>query len=268
MFKRSILVAFFVVGGLVLVSPTARAGTPFGGDDSGTIPTGGGKGPAGKCEDAIGGAVGKAVSCIGKCTASRADGKLADDTAEDNCEKNLAGKSCLEKFQAAAAKAQSKAAGACSCVSVATLTGVIEGDLDSMNNNVYCDTTSGTPFGGDDTGDIPVAKSATAKCEDGVNKLVGKAVACIIGCHKKRADGKLADDTAEDACEKNLGGKSCLEKFLAGVTKAQNKVPGACSCIDGASLASTIETTLDAGNGLTYCASPSGAFVDGMTAGF
>src|SRR5262249_32637719 len=69
---------------------------------------------------------------------------------------------------------------------------VREADVDSMNNLVYCDTTSGTPFGGDDSGDLPVSKSLTAKCEDGVNKLVGKAGGCIIKCHLSRASGKLA----------------------------------------------------------------------------
>src|SRR6185369_15831268 len=103
--------------------------------------------------------------CIGKCTAKRSSGAFADDTAEDACEKNLAGKSCLEKFTAAAAKAQSKdTSGGCSCVNPVGIATIIESDLDSMNNAVYCDTTSGTPFGGDDTGDVPVAKSAVAKC--------------------------------------------------------------------------------------------------------
>jgi hypothetical protein len=252
--------------GLVLAAgvTVALAGTPFGGDDTGTIPSGK---TTLKCESSIAKGVGKAVGCIGKCTASRSSGKFADDAAEDACEKMSTptpGKSCLEKFAASAAKAQSgDTTGGCNCVNVATLSTIIEGDLDSMNNAVYCDTTSGTPFGGDDTGDLPVAKSATAKCEDGVNKLVGKAVACIIKCHNSRASGKLADDTAEDACEKNNAGKSCLEKFTAGVTKAQSKdTSGGCNCINGATLANTIETTLDTGNSLTWCASPSGAFLE------
>ena len=243
----------------------AIAGTPFGGDDAGTIPSG--KATL-KCESSISKAVGTAVGCIGTCTLSRSSGKFPDDTTEDNCEKTLAGKSCLEKFAAAAAKAQTgdPSMTGCGCVDVATLKTVIEADLDSMNNAVYCDTTSGTPFGGDDTGDLPVAKSLTAKCEDGVNKLVGKAVACVIKCHISRASGKLADDTAEDACEKNNAGKSCLEKFTAGVTKAQSKdTSGGCNCIINSgpsSLATTIESVLDSGNGLTWCGSPSGAFVE------
>ena len=58
-----------------------------------------------------------------------------------------------------------------------------------------------TPFGGDDTGFIPLAKSATAKCEAGAGKAAGKLIACILKCHASRASGKLADDTAEDNCE-------------------------------------------------------------------
>jgi len=239
----------------------AVAGTPFGGDDTGTISS---NTNTLKCEESIGKAVGKAVGCIGKCTASEASGKLADDTAEDACEKNNAGKSCLEKFAASAVKAQTKdTSGGCNCVNVGTLSSVIESDLDSMNNAVYCDATSGTPFGGDDTGFIPVPKSPTAACEASVAKAVSKAVACIGKCTASRASGKLADDTAEDACEKNNAGKSCLEKFTASVTKAQTKdTSGGCNCINGATLANTIETTLDAGNSLTYCASPSGAFLN------
>jgi len=243
----------------------AIAGTPFGGDDTGTIPSGK---TTLKCESSIAKAVGKATGCVGKCHASRSSGKFTSDTAEDACESMSTppGKSCLEKFTASGAKAQSgDTTGGCNCVNVPGLATIIEADLDGMNNSVYCDTTSGTPFGGDDTGDLPVAKSLTAKCEDGVNKLVGKAVACVIKCHNSRASGKLADDTAEDACEKQStpAGKSCLEKFTAGVTKAQSKdTSGGCNCIVGATLATTIEGVLDGGNNLTWCASPSGAFVE------
>jgi hypothetical protein len=243
------------------------AGTPFGGDDTGTIPSGK---TTLKCESSIAKAVGKATGCVGKCHASRSSGKFADDTAENACETTnnpTTGKACLDKFQASGLKAQSgDTTGGCNCVSVSGLATIIEADLDGMNNSVYCDTTSGTPFGGDDTGDLPVAKSLTAKCEDGVNKLVGKAVACVIKCHNDRASGKLADDTAENACETTNNpttGKACLDKFQAGVTKAQSKdTSGGCGCINGATLAATIEGVLDGGNNLTWCASPSGAFVE------
>src|SRR5262249_20951332 len=124
---------------------------------------------------------------------------------------------------------------------------------------------SGTPFGGDDTGDLPVAQSATAKCENTVNKLVGKAVACIIKCHNSVLSGKLVLFGNEDEPCENFPASianSCLSAFMAGVQNAQFLAPSpGCNCIDPTSLFTTIEGVLDSGNDLTYCASPSGAFL-------
>ena len=72
--------------------------------------------------------------------------------------------------------------------------------------------------------------------------------------------GKLADDTAEDSCEKTLAGKSCFAKF----TLAISKLAGCPTCINGTTmgnLAGLTETLIDNLNNLVYCASPSGAFV-------
>jgi len=260
---RSIVKTTVLTAGVVgaLGAGWVLAGTPFGGDDAGQIPS---NKTTLSCEQSIDKAVGKAVGCIGKCTASEASGKLANDAAEDACEKNNAGKSCLEKFAASVTKAQAKdKTGGCNCVNGGTISTVVESVLDSMNNTVYCDSSSGTPFGGDDTGFIPVPKSPTAKCEASVSKAVSKAVTCVIKCHASRASGKLADDTAEDACEKNNAGKSCLEKFTASVAKAQAKdTSGLCSCVSGPTLAGTIESQLDANLALVYCGSPSGAFLN------
>jgi hypothetical protein len=120
------------------------------------------------------------------------------------------------------------------------------------------------PFGGDDTGFVPVAKSDTAKCEAKASKAAAKMIACIFKCHDSRAAGKLADDTAEDECEKGLTGKkaSCTQAFANSISKLK-----ACpSCINASSmaaLATLAEQTLDAQNGTVYCSSsPSGAFVE------
>ena len=118
---------------------------------------------------------------------------------------------------------------------------------------------AGTPFGGDDTGTVPdPAHKTTLKCEETIGKAVGKAVGCIGKCTAKRSSGSFTDDTAEDACEKNNAGKSCLEKFQASVAKLTGCPP----CLNAAALSTTIETTLDGANSLTYCASPSGAFLE------
>src|SRR6516225_10222121 len=90
-----------------------------------------------------------------------------------------------------------------------------------------------TPFGGDDTGFLPPA--ADAKCEAGAAKAAGKLIACILKCHASRASGKLADDTAEDNCEKGLtNAKSCTALFAASIAKLK-----ACpACINGTTMAS------------------------------
>src|SRR6516225_7744057 len=87
-----------------------------------------------------------------------------------------------------------------------------------------------TPFGGDDTGFIPPATDA--KCEAGAAKAQGKLIACILKCHASRASGKLADDTAEDSCEKTLVGKSCAALFAGAIAKLK----GCPACINGTTM--------------------------------
>jgi hypothetical protein len=110
-----------------------------------------------------------------------------------------------------------------------------------------------TPFGGDDTGFLPPATDA--KCEAGAAKAEGKLIACILKCHASRASGKLADDTAEESCEKTLVGKSCFAKF----TLAISKLSGCPACLTGttmANFAGTIESFLDGNNSTVYCGGP------------
>jgi hypothetical protein len=127
---------------------------------------------------------------------------------------------------------------------------------------------AGTPFGGDDGGFLAPggAKGAVGKCEAGIAKSVTKAIDCIAKCHASRFSGKLADDTAEDSCEKANDGKSCLAKYFSATTKTLGKGGCAsCSASNVPVIATTAETALDGNNGLVYCASPSGAFVDGVS---
>jgi hypothetical protein len=256
MLRTASLVAALSVG--LLWVGTAGAQTPWGGDDTGFLLSP--KSATAKCEAGAAKAEGKLQQCIKKCHASRASGKLADDTAEDSCEKTLAGKSCTAKFAGAIAKLK----GCPPCINgttMASLANLTEVLIDSNNSTVYCDTSSGTPFGGDDTGDVPPPKSASAKCEAGAAKAEAKLEACIGKCHASRFAGKLADDTAEDSCEKTLAGKSCAAKFTASIAKLSGCPP----CINGttmANLAGLTESLIDSNNSTIYCSSsPSGAFL-------
>ena len=141
--------------------------------------------------------------CILGCHIKRANGKLVDDTAEDACESTDAAKSCKAKYDKATGP-NSKVNALCPpCLDAtarATVFATIESQLDNGTNAaVYC--APGTPFGGDDQGNVPASKSNDQKCEDAVAKALAKASACILTCGTKLADGKLADDAAEDACE-------------------------------------------------------------------
>ena len=219
----------------------AIAGTPFGGDDTGTIPSDAPKGPITKCENGVGNAVGKLLGSLGKCTASRASGKLADDSAEDACEG-----AALKKFNA------TKSTGCGACTNITATGSAVAALADANNNQVYC-TAKGTPFGGNDSGKIPkdAPSGPVTKCENGVNKATGKFAAALLKCHASRASGKLADFNAEENCE-----------AIALIKLTRTKTAGCNPCTaDLLFLGSFVEAQVDSANSDIYCASPSGAFV-------
>jgi hypothetical protein len=230
--------------GLVLAASiaVAIAGTPFGGDDNGTIPSDAPKGPVTKCESKVAKAAAKVVGSIIKCHAGRTTGKYADDTAENGCESTA-----LTKFGA------TKTAGCAGCTNLSTIGAALEAAVDINNDRVDCDAT-GTPFGGDDSGFIPpdAPKGPETKCSNGVGKAVAKFVGGITKCHIGRATGKYADDGAEDSCE-----FAPMAKF------AFTKTLGCPSCIGPLpALATFVEGQADGVlNGLIWCGSPSGAFL-------
>ena len=136
---RHYRIAAFAAGVALAAGVTvAIAGTPFGGDDLGTIPSDAPKGPVTKCETGVAKAAGKLVGAVVKCHASRASGKLADDTAEDTCET-----AAVTKFAA------TKTAGCAACTGGMTgltaLGNAIVANLDTNNNKVAC-TATGTPL--------------------------------------------------------------------------------------------------------------------------
>jgi hypothetical protein len=238
--KRTVIVAALVFVGLG--TSGARAGTPFGGDDMGTISS---SKTVNKCEGGVSTAASKFVSAIIKCHAARASGNFPDAASEDACEQHA-----KLKFE------DTKLTGCAPCLSSTILTalpGGIESAVDMNNSEVACDPT-GTPVGGDDTGFIPsdAPKGPETKCEIGVGTAVGKLVGAIIKCHISRAGGKLADDAAENTCE-----GTAITKFKA------TKTTGCPSCVNLNTIATTTETASDGAlNGLIWCGSPSGAFLN------
>jgi len=121
-----------------------------------------------------------------------------------------------------------------------------------------------TPFGGDDTGFVPPdsPKGPITKCELAAASNISKLIGCVIKCHEARASGKLADATAEETCEQTDALKSCLAKYNKVMAKILAK--GGCPpCLDQEANANLAISLLDGNNSAGYCASPSGAFLDG-----
>jgi hypothetical protein len=241
----------------------ASAGTPFGGDDGGRIPSDSPNGPVTKCESGVATAASKLIGAILKCHAGRTTGKYASDSAEETCENTA-----LTKF--------ATLAGCSSCASAGYTPPLgfwIEDLVDCFfSAKIYCDP-AGTPFGPNTTSDdacpggslIPpdAPTGPETICSNGVGTAVGKLVRSITKCHIRRAQGRLTSDSAENGCE------STAEAKFATTTKTA----GCPACIGSlTALASFVERSLDTLpptvngpfvciNCQIWCGSPSGAFL-------
>jgi hypothetical protein len=237
-----------VFGVTLAVGAAALAGTPLGdGDDTGFVPP---DKTTLKCEVGVSKAAAKygaaLIACHNKAaTAGLKTQASADDTA---CES-----AALTKYNAAVGKLT----GCPPCLDPAAIAANAKSQLDTAANALFfCDNTSGIPLSdGDDSGFVPASKT-TAKCQEGVAKAVAKLEGALVTCHGKSAGAQLKQKPFdEEGCETAAKGK---------FSTAISKLSGCPSCLAGAlpSLPGAVEAGVDAASGPTYCASPSGAFVD------
>lgn len=228
---RCLAIAVFVVGGLAL-GPAHGACVPFGGDDSGCIPP---DSDTYNYESKVNKNLNKYQKCVVKCHQLTASGKVLPGTNEDNCENN-----CKTKYDTSNSKLTVPPAAA--CLVTDSVRQFWKGFLDLNNGTMFCDP--GTPFGGDDTGNIP-ADPTVLKCEVKVASNAAKLLKCSSKCHAKRAKGTLADAAAEDLCEDD-----CRTKFDSKNANLTN-CPG---CLNTTSLGDNIRSNSDGNNGAIYCA--------------
>lgn len=213
--------------------PAAAApGDPFGGSETGCVPSGK---PGLTCGKVLTSAFGKLLAGVVKCHLTQAKqafkagaSSAAFDTQEENC--SVAGpKSVKAKFDASVAKAAS----ACS----PSIVPVVEarrdilladamspGSLDSLNFAFFCDNstflTIAEPGGGDqdELGFIP-STNDHFKCSVGVAKALSKLVASVHKCHAKAAQAIFAGKPFDtDACE-GPAIKGARAKYEAAVNK-------------------------------------------------
>jgi hypothetical protein len=229
---------------LLALATIVHSGTPFGSDDAGFLPPDAPKGPITKCENGATKAVSRLAASVIKCHISRAKLKIADDPGEENCEATAIG-----KFEA-----KTKTTGCTSCVNLTTIGPQTASVIDNVNNSsLYC--ASGVPFGSDDSGSLPpdAPKGPITKCEDRIAMAASQLAAKITRCHVSRATGKIPDDAGEESCE-----GTAITKFTS-----KTKTVGCDPCTNLPLVGAVTEGLIDGLDSLTYCASPSGAFLDG-----
>ena len=248
---------------------------PFGDDGGNTTCNKSAEG----CEAKIGGLVAKTVAAVIKCHGKQASAafKTANGKPttfdEETCENTAI--NGPKGFVASAAAAQAKdTTGACGCVGVSTIAGLIGSILDSQNQLVFCDGSTPIDPSGDDTGTFNPADSTGFKAMVKAGTCVSKLVATWEKCHATFAKNVLknkVDPTdpgnTDEICEgdgDSSNPKGAVEAFQACMTKLAAKGRPACVQVGSPNynaILATTQTQLDGANGLVYCASPSGAFV-------
>jgi len=237
---------------LMTVAP-ASGGTPFGGDDPGFVPP---NPPVKRCEEGVLKSATRLARCLFKCHKKAADFALkAKPFDEEACEQGK----CLDQF--GRNRDNRLAAGGCpACLDAAGQDAIgsqVEAFAEALNGDIYC--TAGTPFGGDDPGNVPPDKD-TARCQGKVANNLGQFMKCVGLAHQKAARQAFRGGVFDD--ESNEQGK-CRAKYDAA---AQHLVSqGGCpACLDTASqvdIGTQGEDLAEGSLGAIYCASPSGAFV-------
>ena len=232
-----------VAVGAAIGVEAARAGTPFGGDDAGFVPPD--KGTL-KCESSVTKNAAKFTLAVSICHDKAADAGVKGKTFdEEACETAARG-----KYNAANAKLTCP-----NCVDSKAIGDNVESMLDTAaNGGIYCDATSGTPFGGDDSGFVPASKDAE-KCQNLTTKQLALLVGTVSKCHNKLAaqalKGKSFD---EETCE-----TAAVNKFTA-FTGMLTNCPSCLGSVLGG-LGQLVADGVDAALGTAYCQSPSGAFL-------
>lgn len=266
-----------ILGAVVLcvcvASSTVHAapGDPFGGNETGCIPSD----KAGlACGKTLTGAYAKLVASVIKCHLSQVKGAYKAgassptfDSAEEAC--TAAAKT---KFDASLVKAGASCAPGVMSVAESRRDTFFDdasnpSSLDSLNGVFFCDGASGLSIadagGGDqdEAGSIP-ATAGNYKCAVGFTKAVSKLLASIYKCHGKAATAGFVGKPFSTATCEDTAPKGARAKYDATMQKLINA--GICPpCIanggDGAMpfvLGAGVLTQLDALNEETYPCAP------------
>lgn len=187
--------------------PYCGSGTPWGGDDKGNIPSDAPDGPVTRCANLLAAIMGKDFGSMGKCHVLRANGKLPDQQAEDQCEIERGNKNAQKVFVIN---------GCDPCVygpsgATPAILYYVQKALDDLKLAVYCDAPAPCGFSGDDCSAGTCC--GNQMCELGaccVPHLDFQAPQCLDDADccadSGRCHGGVCRTNAGDPC---LGGNTC-----------------------------------------------------------
>lgn len=206
----------------------AAPGGPFGGSETGCIPS---DKAAIACGKTLTGAYAKLAASVIKCHLSQVKAAYkagasspAFDSAEEAC--TAVAKT---KFDASLVKAGASCAAGVMAVAESRRDTFLDdasniSSLDSLNGVLFCDGTSGLPIadagGGDqdEAGSIP-ASAGNYKCEVGFAKAFSKLFASIYKCHGKAALAGFASKPFDAAACDDTAPKGARAKYDAAMRK-------------------------------------------------
>jgi len=231
------------------IGARGAAAVPWPGDDSGSLTL---DKATSKCEQKANQNVGKLVGAILKCQTKLVDSAFKGSPFDEQACENTAEAAFTAKTITTA----------CPCVDPAGIIAIVEPVINANTGFTYCDP-AGTPIGdlpdngaAQIDGTVPSTQTILTY-EDKVGKFVAKLVADFLKCHQKFAAtyqkvGGTPDDTVEEACE-----TAAVTKF----TTAVGLMTGGQGCENVPQLVQLTTGQLEGANLLTFCASPSAAFV-------
>jgi len=211
----------------------AGPGDPFGGDDTGCVPS---TTQGLRCARSVGTLLVKLRRSVLNCHFTQVGLALQTghsspgfDNSEENCEVGNPSNSAKATFDD---KIASLAADGCSATLIANANAARDlvladqnaaGSLDNLNGAFFCDSTSGvliadnTGTDQDEAGWIP-STAGHYKCGIAIAKSWNKLDNALVKCHQKLAAyGFKGAPFDEEACE--TGSKGALTKYSLAVTK-------------------------------------------------
>jgi hypothetical protein len=211
------------------------------GDDTGCFPPSKAKA---RCEERIAGFVGtKLVKGIIRCHQRYIDDRFANGNAA-TFDEAACKAAAVSKFTHKSNRSN------CFCVNLDGISQLAQTVLDTNNNLAYCDP-AGPLIGGLDSGNVPSTRGIL-NCETKFGRKIVALIKSFVNCHQLASRRFISQIPFDE--------ENCENVAIAAFNLTD--LTGCAGCEDKASIVALTFGELEAGNGLVFCESASGAFVE------